>query len=90
LETIDKEKQFSFERLLGRALVENFNGNRTLSDEYFSKLANEKGTSDYVVPYWKGTIAEKEQNWKELIANAHHLRKLTEDENFQDDLPRIY
>lgn len=90
LETIDKEKQFGFERLLGRALVENFNGNRTLSDEYFSKLANEKGTSDYVVPYWKGTIAEKEQNWKELIANAHHLRKLTEDENFQDDLPRIY
>lgn len=90
LETIDKEKQFSFERLLGRALVENFNGNRTLSDEYFSKLANEKGTSDYVVPYWKGAIAEKEQNWKELIANAHHLRKLTEDENFQDDLPRIY
>ncbi len=90
LETIDKEKQFSFERLLGRALVENFNGNRTLSDEYFSKLANEKGTSDYVVPYWKGTIAEKEQNWKELIANAHHLRKLTEDENFQDDLPGIY
>jgi CHAT domain-containing protein len=90
LESIDKEQQFSFERLLGRALVENFNGNRTLSDEYFSKLANEKGTSDYVVPYWKGTIAEKEQNWKELIANAHHLRKLTEDENFQDDLPRIY
>ncbi len=90
LETIDKEKQFSFERLLGRALVENFNGNRTLSDEYFLRLANEKGTSDYVVPYWKGTIAEKEQNWKELIANAHHLRKMTEDENFQDDLPRIY
>ena len=81
-ELIDKEQQFSFERLLGRALVENFNGNHTLSDEYFSKLANEKGTSEYVVPYWKGTIAEKEQNWKELIANAHHLRKSTEDENF--------
>lgn len=90
LETIDKEKQFSFERLLGRALVENFNGNRTLSDEYFTRLANEKGTSDFVVPYWKSTIAENEQNWKDLIANAHHLRKLTEDENFQDDLPRIY
>lgn len=90
LETIDKEKQFSFERLLGRALVENFNGNRAHSDEYFSRLANEKGTSDFVVPYWKSTIAEREQKWKELMANAHHLRKLTEDENFQDDLPRIY
>jgi CHAT domain-containing protein len=90
LESIDKPKQFSFECLLGRALVENFKGNRTLSDEYFSRLAKEKGTSDFIVPYWKSTIAERDQNWKELITNAHHLRKLTEDENFQDDLPRIY
>ena len=90
LESIDKQKQFSFERLLGRALVENFKGNRTLSDEYFSRLANENGTSDFIVPYWKSTIAERGQNWKELITNAHRLRKLTEDENFQDDLPRIY
>ncbi|HRI05249.1 MAG TPA: CHAT domain-containing protein [Pyrinomonadaceae bacterium] len=90
LESIDKQKQFSYECLLGRALVENFQGNRTLSDDYFSKLANEKGTSDFIVPYWKSTIAERDQNWKELITNAHHLRKLTEDENFQDDLPRIY
>jgi len=90
LESIDKQKQFSFECLLGRALVENFKGNRTLSNEYFSRLANEKGTSDFIVPYWKSSIAERDQNWKELITNAHHLRKLTEDENFQDDLPRIY
>ncbi|QQS33608.1 MAG: CHAT domain-containing protein [Acidobacteriota bacterium] len=90
LESIDKQKQFKFERLLGRALVENFKGNRVISEEYFSTLANEKGTSDFIVPYWKSTIAERDQNWKELIKNAHHLRKLTEDENFQDDLPRIY
>lgn len=90
LESIDKQKQFGFECLLGRALVENFKGNRTLSNEYFSRLANEKGTSDFIVPYWKSSIAERDQNWKELITNAHHLRKLTEDENFQDDLPRIY
>lgn len=90
LESIDKQKQFSFELLLGRALVENFKGNRLVSEDYFSRLANEKGTSDFIVPYWKSTIAERDQNWKELITNAHHLRKLTEDENFQDDLPRIY
>lgn len=90
LETIDKQKQFSFECLLGRALVENFKRNRVLSDEYFSRLANEKGSSDFIVPYWKSTIAERDQNWKELITNSHHLRKLTEDENFQDDLPRIH
>ena len=90
LESIDKQKQFTFECLLGRALVENFNGNRLLSEEYFSKLASEKGSSDFIVPYWKSTIAERDQNWKELITNSHKLRKLTEDENFQDDLPRIY
>jgi len=90
LESIDKQKQFSFERLLGRALVENFKGNRLVSEEYFSRLANEKGTSDFIVPYWRSTIAERDQNWKELITNAHYLRKLTENENFQDDLPRIY
>jgi len=90
LESIDKQKQFSYECLLGRALVENFKGNRLVSEEYFSRLANEKGTSDFIVPYWKSTIAERDQNWKQLITNAHHLRKLTEDENFQDDLPRIY
>ena len=90
LESIDKQKQFSFESLLGRALVENFKGNQVLSEEYFSKLANEKGTSDFIVPYWKSTIAEREQNWKELVANADHLRKLTEQANFQEDLPGIY
>jgi len=90
LESIDKQKQFSFECLLGRALVENFNGNRSLSEEYFSKIVSEKGSSDFIVPYWRSTIAERDQDWKELVTNANHLRKLTEQENFQDDLPQIY
>lgn len=90
LESIDKEKQFSFERLLGRALVENFNGNRSLSEEYFSRIVSEKGSSEFIVPYWRSTIAERDQDWKALVTNAHYLRKLTEQENFQDDLPQIY
>jgi len=90
LESIDKQKQFSFECLLGKALVENFKGNHVFSEELFSRLRNEKGTSDFVVPYWKSTIAERDQNWKDLVTNANHLRKLTEQDNFQDDLPRIY
>ncbi|MBK7804135.1 MAG: CHAT domain-containing protein [Chloracidobacterium sp.] len=90
LESIDREKQFSFERLLGRALVENFNGNRSLSEEYFSRIVSEKGSSEFIVPYWRSTIAERDQDWKALVTNAHYLRKLTEQENFQDDLPQIY
>ncbi|MGE3168523.1 MAG: CHAT domain-containing protein [Pyrinomonadaceae bacterium] len=90
LESIDQERQFKFERFLGRALVENYRGNRLLSDEYFSKLAKEQGTSDFIVPYWKGTIAERDQNWKELVNNTETLRKLTEESNYSDDLPGIY
>lgn len=90
LESIDEERQFSFERYLGRALVENYRANRLLSQEYFSKLAKEQGTSDFIVPYWKSTIAERDQNWKELVNNAETLLKLTEESNFDDDLPSIY
>lgn len=90
LESIDQERQFNFERFLGRALIENYRGNRLLSQEYFSKLEKEHGTSDFIVPYWKSTIAERDQNWKELVNNAETLRKLTEESNFNDDLPGIY
>lgn len=90
LESTDEQKQFTFETLLGRAVIENFNGNAALSEQYFAKVANEKGTSDFVVPYWKSTIAEREQNWPALVASATQLRKLTEEANFHDDLPGIY
>lgn len=90
LESIDQERKFNFERFLGMALIENYRGNRLLSEEYFSKLAKEQGTSDFIVPYWKSTIAERDQNWKELVNNAESLRELTEESNFNDDLPGIY
>lgn len=90
LESIDKQNNFSFGRLLGRALIENYKGNRPLAEEYFSKLAKEQSTSDFLIPYWKSTIAERDSNWKELINQSETLRRLTEEANYRDDLPGVY
>lgn len=90
LESIDSAKQFSYETLLGNALVADYKGNKQLSDQYFSRLSRENTTSGFVVPYWKTTIAERDRNWKELVRYAESLRKMTEESSFQDDLPGIY
>lgn len=90
LESIDSAKQFSYETLLGNALVAYYKGNKQLSDQYFSRLDREITTSEFVLPYWKSTISERDQNWKELVNHAESLRKMTEENSFQDDLPGIY
>ncbi|MEQ1762349.1 MAG: CHAT domain-containing protein [Pyrinomonadaceae bacterium] len=90
LESIDSAKQFNYETLLGNALIADYKGNKQLSDLYFSRLNRENTTSEFVVPYWKTTIAERDHNWKELIRHAESLRRMTEENNFQDDLPGIY
>lgn len=90
LESIDSAKQFSYEILLGNALVTDYKGNKQLSDQYFSRLGRENNTSEFVIPYWKTIIAERDRNWKELIRYAESLRKMTEESSFQDDLPGIY
>lgn len=90
LESIDSAKQFTFETLLGNALVANYKGDRQLSDHYFSKLAREDATSEFIVPYWRSRIAERDQDWKNLFHHSESLRKMTEENSFQDDLPGIY
>lgn len=90
LESIDSAKQFTFETLLGNALVANYNGDRQLSDHYFSKLSREDATSEFIVPYWRSRIAERDHDWKNLVHHSESLRKMTEESSFQDDLPGIY
>lgn len=90
LESIDSAKQFTYETLLGNALVANHKGDRQLSDHYFSKLAGEDATSEFIVPYWRSRIAEADQDWNNLVRHSESLRKMTEESSFQDDLPGIY
>ena len=90
LESIDTKKEFVYECLLGNALVSYYRDDQIGSSRYFEKLKSEETTSEFVVPYWKTTIAERDQDWKELFDQAEILLKITEDSNFQDDLPNIY
>lgn len=90
LESIDTAKQFTYETLLGNAVAANYRGNRQLSDQYFSRLTREIATNEFIVPYWKSRIAERDENWKELVHHSESLRKMTEESSFQDDLPGIY
>ena len=90
LELMDTKKQFTYECLLGNALVAHYRGNRALSDQLFDKLKNEEATTEFIVPYWKSTIAERDRNWKDLIEQEQILLKLTQESHFEDDLPGIY
>lgn len=90
LETIDTKKQFTYECLLGNALVAHYRGNRNLSNQLFERLKKEEATTDFVVPYWKSTIAERDRNWKDLVDQEQILLRLTQEANFEDDLPGIY
>lgn len=90
LTSIDIKKQFTFEQNLGNALIASAAGNRLLSEEYFSKLDIENNTSEFIVPYWRAAIAERDLNWNGLLTHADNLRRLSEANNFLDDLPGIY
>lgn len=90
LTSIDIKKQFTFEQNLGNALIAGAAGNRLLSEEYFSKLDVENNTSEFILPYWRATIAERDLDWNSLITHADKLRKLSEASNFLDDIPGIY
>lgn len=90
LETIDTKKQFTYECLLGNALVAHYRGNRDLSNKLFERLKNEEATTDFVIPYWKSTISERDRNWKDLVGQEQILLRLTQEANFEDDLPGIY
>lgn len=90
LETIDAKKQFTYECLLGNALLAHYRGNGSLSNQLFERLKKEEATTEFVVPYWKSTIAERDRNWKDLIEQEQILLKLTQESNFEDDLPGIF
>ncbi|MGE3468571.1 MAG: CHAT domain-containing protein, partial [Pyrinomonadaceae bacterium] len=90
LTSIDIKKQFTFEQNLANAMIANTAGNRLLSEEYFSKLDIENNTSEFIVPYWRATIAERDSDWNGLLTHADNLRRLSEANNFLDDLPGIY
>jgi len=60
------------------------------SASYFSQLETVRSSSNFLVPYWKATIAERKHDWKKLIELSEMLLQLSEKENFREDLPHLY
>lgn len=90
LETSDSEGEFEFEKLLGRGVLASMEGRKEVSAELFSRLAKVQNYSDFHIPYWKSTIATRERDWPELVAQSETLQKLAEKYRFREDLAGIY
>lgn len=90
LEKSPAREQFSFEIKLGKAVIFAFRGDQRASDELFTELEKQENTSDYILPYWKITIAERNKNWNQLIEVNQKLLDLVLKDNYRDDLPAIY
>jgi CHAT domain-containing protein len=90
LENYNADNQFTFEIILGKAVISAFQGRSEDSEMLFAQLAKMETTSDYIVPYWKLTIAERNKDWQKMINLNEEILALNEKENFRDGLPKIY
>ena len=90
LEELDNDGQFSFEIKLGKAVIFAFQNQYEVSDKLFAELEKSENTSDFILLFWKIAIAEKKQDWQQLINLNQDLLKITTDQGFREDLPRIY
>jgi CHAT domain-containing protein/lipopolysaccharide biosynthesis regulator YciM len=90
LESLDTDKEFSFETTLGKAIISAFTGQPEASGRLFSELEKRQNTSDFILPTWKITIAEKNKEWEKVIEHNTALLELTLANNFREELPRIY
>ena len=90
LEQINSDNAYSFEILLGKAVIAAFKNQPQISEELLSRLNETENTSEYILPSWKMIIAKKNKDWAKAIKLNQELLKLTEKDNFRDGLPEIY
>jgi CHAT domain-containing protein/tetratricopeptide (TPR) repeat protein len=90
LEKPDTRDQFSFEIKLGKAVVFALQGQSEASEKLFVELEKQENTSDFILPYWKIAIAERNKDWNRLIQVNQSLFDLAIKNNYRDDLPVIY
>lgn len=90
LEKLDVKNSFSFEILLGKAIIYAFNGQRDQSEQLLVDLDNMESSSEFVLLYWKIVIAEKNHDWKRMITLNQELTDLNTKNNFRDGLPKIH
>jgi len=90
LEKVSSDGAFSFEILLGKAVISAFKDQYKLSEELFDQLDKMENTSEYILPSWKIIIAKRNKEWEKVIKLNQELLALNEKENFRDGLPAVY
>lgn len=90
LEKVDTSGNFSFEIKLAKAILAAYQGQREISEGLFAELSKAENTSKFILPYWKITIAENNQEWERLLKHNQELLELIENSSFREDLPGIY
>jgi CHAT domain-containing protein/lipopolysaccharide biosynthesis regulator YciM len=90
LERYNADNQFNFEIILGKAIISAFQGQSEASEKLFAQLEKMESSSEYLVPSWKLTIAERNKDWQKMIKLSEEILALTEKDNFRDGLPKIY
>ena len=90
LEKTNRNESFTFEILLGKAIIAAYRHESEKSNELFSKLDEMKNFSEFILPIWKIKIAKRNKNWQEMVKFNQKLLNLTLENNFRDDLPAIH
>jgi CHAT domain-containing protein/tetratricopeptide (TPR) repeat protein len=90
LEKIKENNLFSFETLLGKAIISAYTNQPEKASEFFSKLDKMENSSEFILPGWKLKIAERNKNWEDAITINQTMLDLTLEGNFRDVLPAIY
>ncbi len=90
LEKFNENNLFSFEILLGKAIISAFTNESEKSNEFFSQLDKMENSSEFILPGWKVKIAKRNKDWKGLIEFNQKLLDLTNENNFRDELPAIH
>jgi tetratricopeptide (TPR) repeat protein len=89
LEKINEDDSFSFEILLGKAIISAYKNETEKSSKLFSQLDKMENSSEFILPGWRVKIAKRNKDWKQLIEFNQKLLDLTVENNFRDELPAI-
>ena len=76
------EDEFSFEILLGEAVICAYTNKSKESEDIFSQLNKMDVSSEFTLPGWKLKIAKRNNDWKQILEINQKLLDLTIENNF--------
>lgn len=90
LENTNQSGAFTFEILLGKAVIAAYKNESKKSSELFSKLEKMENSSEFILPGWRLKIAKKNNDWEKTLELNQKMLNLTLENNFRDALPSIH